>query len=59
MRSRAALDQGAAVYMKNCVDFLDSQNAAMKREFTAGATPEALTERLDKITWVRENHRPR
>ncbi|MDY0227731.1 MAG: methyl-accepting chemotaxis protein [Desulfomicrobium apsheronum] len=51
---RSALDQGAAAYMKNCVDFLDTQNAAMKREFTAGATPEALAERLDKITWLNE-----
>jgi methyl-accepting chemotaxis protein len=51
---RKALDQGAAAYMKNCVDFLDSQNVAMKREFTVGATPEALAERLDKITWINE-----
>jgi methyl-accepting chemotaxis protein len=51
---RRALDQGAAAYMKNCIDFLDSQNEAMKREFAAGASPEALSERLDKITWVNE-----
>jgi methyl-accepting chemotaxis protein len=51
---RRTLDQGAASYMKNCVDFLDSQNEAMKRELAAGASPEALTERLEKITLVND-----
>jgi len=51
---RRALDEGAAAYMKNSMDFLDSQNAAMKREIGEGASPEALAERLEKITWLNE-----
>lgn len=46
------MDAGAAKYMKNCNDFLASQNDAMKREFTeVGAN---LQERLDKITRVND-----
>jgi methyl-accepting chemotaxis protein len=51
---RRALDQGAAAYMKNAMEFLDTQNAAMKREIGEGASPEALAERLEKITWLNE-----
>jgi methyl-accepting chemotaxis protein len=51
---RKSLDQGAAVYMKNCADFLDSQNVAMNKELAEGALPEKLAERLQKITWVND-----
>ena len=51
---RKALDQGAALYMKNCADFLESQNQAMKREMAEGAAADKLSERLDKITWVND-----
>uniref|UniRef100_UPI00048FD3EB methyl-accepting chemotaxis protein n=1 Tax=Desulfomicrobium escambiense TaxID=29503 RepID=UPI00048FD3EB len=51
---RKALDQGAALYMKNCADYLESQNEAMKREMAEGASAEKLSERLDKITWLND-----
>jgi methyl-accepting chemotaxis protein len=51
---RKMLDQGAALYMKNCADFLETQNVTMKREFTEGALPEKLAERLDKISMVND-----
>ena len=51
---RRNLDQGAAMYMKNCGDFLQSQNEAMRREMAEGAAPEKLVERLQKITWVND-----
>ncbi len=42
------MDENAAAYMKNCNDFLASQNEAMKNELNQeGAN---LTERLEKIT---------
>jgi methyl-accepting chemotaxis protein len=51
---RKTLDQGAALYMKNCGDFLVTQNEAMKREMAEGAAAEKLSERLDKITWLND-----
>ena len=46
------MDAGAAKYMKNCNDFLASQNTAMQKEFTQiGAD---LEERLKKITLVND-----
>ncbi|MCP4576928.1 MAG: methyl-accepting chemotaxis protein [Deltaproteobacteria bacterium] len=46
------MDAGAAEYMKNCNDFLVSQNEAMQKEFTeVGAD---LDERLKKITLANE-----
>ena len=42
------MDASAAVYMKNCIDFLASQKQAMQTEFSQeGAN---LTERLEKIS---------
>ncbi|ACU89516.1 methyl-accepting chemotaxis protein [Desulfomicrobium baculatum] len=51
---RKNLDLGAAQYMKNCADFLAGQNQAMNQEITAGAAPDQLAERLQKISLVNE-----
>ena len=51
---RRMLDEAASLYMKNCVDFLESQNAAMKEEVRSGATGDALLDRLEKITLVND-----
>jgi len=46
------MNAGAALYMDNCNDFLDSQNEAMQKEFgKAGAN---LGERLQKITLIND-----
>jgi methyl-accepting chemotaxis protein len=52
--NRVQMDKAAGQYMKNCVEFLDSQNGAMKREVNSGAYPEKLLERFDKITIVND-----
>ncbi|GAB7024119.1 HAMP domain-containing methyl-accepting chemotaxis protein [Salidesulfovibrio brasiliensis] len=51
--SRSIMDAAAANYIKNCADFLTSQNEAMEREF-ATASPQKLAERLRKITLVND-----
>jgi len=51
---RKNLDEAAALYMRNCAEFLESQNEAMKRELLSGASQEALSERLEKINLVNE-----
>ncbi|MBN1556293.1 MAG: chemotaxis protein [Phycisphaerae bacterium] len=53
-RNRQGLDEAAAKYVRNCIDFLASQNEAMKKEITEGAAPEKLNERLAKITLVND-----
>jgi len=53
-KDREALDASAAAYMKNCSDFLASQNEAMKQELHTGVAAEKLAERLQKITLVNE-----
>ena len=52
--NRVEMDKAAGQYMKNCAEFLDSQNEAMKREVNSGAYPENLLERFDKITIVND-----
>ncbi|MBU2550378.1 MAG: chemotaxis protein, partial [Proteobacteria bacterium] len=49
---RETMDQAAAQYVKNCNDFLASQNQAMEKEIAEGAPPDRLKERLLKITLV-------
>ncbi|BBO89041.1 methyl-accepting chemotaxis protein [Desulfosarcina ovata] len=44
----------ASTYMKQCTDFLASQNKAMKNEFSSGALPGKLSERLLKIALVND-----
>ena len=51
---RKALDTGAASFMTNCADFLESQNEAMRKEIAEGAASDRLAERLQKITYVNE-----
>ena len=46
--NRATMDASAAVYMKNCEEFLASQNEKLKQEFAAGVEAAKLTERLEK-----------
>ncbi|MGE4422335.1 MAG: methyl-accepting chemotaxis protein [Pseudodesulfovibrio sp.] len=52
--NRKAMDESAALCMKNCRDFLDSQDKALDREIASGATVEQLTERHSKITMVQQ-----
>ena len=51
---RAEMDKEAAAYMKNCADFLNSQNVAMEKEIVAGAETDKLKDRLAKITIVND-----
>jgi methyl-accepting chemotaxis protein len=51
---RSKLDDAAAKYMRNCSDFLTSQNLAMIRDTKEGKDIVAIKERLDKITWVND-----
>ena len=53
-RLREKLDLAAASYMKECGDFLDSQNKAIQHEISQGAIPDRLNERLLKITLVND-----
>jgi methyl-accepting chemotaxis protein len=46
------MNQVAAVYMKNCSDFLASQNEAMTAEIASGASADKLAERQAKIGWA-------
>ena len=47
--NRNDMDQAAATYMKNCMEYLDGQNARMRREINSGNTNIA---RLEKITLI-------
>ena len=51
---RKKMDEAAGTYMKNCMDFLDTQNQAMVKEFNEGADPKKLEARLSKITMVND-----
>jgi methyl-accepting chemotaxis protein len=53
-QSRSGLDESAATYMQNCDAFLKSQNHAMQEEFRGKTSPEALDERLTKITLIND-----
>jgi len=46
------MNQVAAVYMKNCSDFLASQNETMTAEIASGASADKLAERQAKIGWA-------
>ncbi|WP_419778817.1 methyl-accepting chemotaxis protein [Maridesulfovibrio sp.] len=52
--NRQQMDKAAGKYIKNCADFLLSQNEAMERELKSGAYPEKLIERLEKITLIND-----
>jgi methyl-accepting chemotaxis protein len=66
-KDRAAMDQAATAFMKNCYDYLSAQNASMEKEIkeTAGTTAGSggdgnatvetkLKERLTKITLIND-----
>jgi methyl-accepting chemotaxis protein len=48
-KDRAEMDAAAASFMKQCADFLASQNLAMEREIGANSDAATLKERLAKI----------
>ncbi|HKI82608.1 MAG TPA: methyl-accepting chemotaxis protein, partial [Pseudodesulfovibrio sp.] len=52
--NRKVMDECAVICMKNCMDFLDSQNLALDREIASGATMTQLTERHGKISMIHE-----
>ncbi|WFS62338.1 methyl-accepting chemotaxis protein [Pseudodesulfovibrio thermohalotolerans] len=52
--NRTAMDGAAAVFMKNCTDFLDSQHVALRRELDAGALATTIAERVRKIDMVND-----
>lgn len=52
--NRLQMDKAAQQYMKNCAEFLISQNEAMERELKSGAYPDKLIERLEKITIIND-----
>jgi methyl-accepting chemotaxis protein len=52
--NRQAMDAAAAAFMKNCMEFLGSQDQALEREIASGATMGELTERHDKISMAHE-----
>lgn len=49
-QDREKMDMEAAAYMKNCEEFLQSQNDNMMREVQQGAGSAAISQRLQKIT---------
>ncbi len=53
-KNRTILDEGAATYMRNCGDFLDSQDRQLEAEIAAGASEAALTQRHQKITIIND-----
>ncbi|MEZ7197695.1 methyl-accepting chemotaxis protein [Pseudodesulfovibrio karagichevae] len=52
--NRQVMDECAAICMKNCRDFLDSQDQALEREIASDATMDQLTERHSKISMVQQ-----
>ncbi|MFP4521241.1 MAG: methyl-accepting chemotaxis protein [Fibrobacterota bacterium] len=52
--NRSSLDEAAAVYMKNCLDFLEGQNRKIENDWKRNASDAALKERLDKITLIND-----
>lgn len=51
---RKTMDESAALFMKECSDFLTYNNEAMKDNINTGAAPSKLRERLVKITVVND-----
>ncbi len=52
--NRKTLDSAAAAYMKNCEDFLNSQNEKIKKEFAMGVGEAKLLERLEKNIMIND-----
>jgi len=53
-QNRTNMYAAAAKYMKNCVEFLDSQKEAMEKQISEADSADKLKDRLQKITWVSE-----
>jgi len=52
--NRVEMDKAAGQYMKNCAEFLETQNEAMKQEIDAGVSSFKLQERLEKINIIND-----
>ncbi|MFH1915431.1 MAG: methyl-accepting chemotaxis protein [Pseudomonadota bacterium] len=50
--NRSEMNAAAGEFVRNCNDFLESQNQAMEREVLEGRSASTLMERLGKITLV-------
>ncbi len=53
-REREAMGRAADTFMKNCYDFLESQNQALKKELDAGAEAAKISERVGKINLIND-----
>jgi methyl-accepting chemotaxis protein len=53
-KDHKAMDEAAAAYLKNCYDFLKSQEEGLAKEIEAGAEPAKLKERYQKIQWMND-----
>ena len=53
-KDRAAMGAAAQQFMANCADFLHSQEEALDKEISGGASADKLAERTHKITWVND-----
>lgn len=51
---RSAMDSSAGIFMKNCFDFLESQNSNFQKELDADTSHQQLKERIAKITYVND-----
>lgn len=49
---RVQLDEAAATFVQNIVEFLSDQNDALEREILNRASPAVLTERNNKVIWI-------
>lgn len=50
--NRKAMDEAATVFSSNCDEYLSSQQTALEKEMSSGATPDQLKERAKKIAVV-------
>ncbi|NCC24961.1 MAG: HAMP domain-containing protein [Deltaproteobacteria bacterium] len=51
---RTRMNEAAALYVSNCVAYLESQNEAMEKQIQDGDSVAKLQERLDKINWIND-----
>ncbi len=51
---REIMDQTAANYIQNCMDYLDNQNMSLEREINQEVSKAKLDERHNKITWIND-----
>ena len=53
-RNRTKMDEAAAQYMKNCADFLQSQNEFLEQDLAQGANAASVRDRVGKINLVND-----